>query len=137
MAEMDDHRDDESVNSTFSFDTMNLTSPGLKDSIGNNRQEPSRQVTTPNLERIETERYRQLSDHYRAERARASRLVDDYLLNVQDQIVADRVEMELCRIEDERIETERYRMEDELRERERIVEERVKEVLDERSSGIQ
>ena len=118
---MDDDRDDASHVSSFTFD-MNLNSPESIDSNDINRQEPFRQALPPNLELIVAERLefelqqfraeharenRRLTDHYRAERDRADRLVDEYLQNEQDRIVEERVQVVLRRIEDERIEEER------------------------------
>ena len=120
---MDDDRDDASHVSSFTFD-MNLNSPESIDSNDINRQEPFRQALPPNLELIVAERLefelqqfraeharenRRLTDHYRAERDRADRLVDEYLQNEQDRIVEERVQVVLRRIEDERIEEERLR----------------------------
>ena len=137
---MDDDRDDASHASSFTFD-MNLNSPGSVDSNDINRQEPRQHVLPPNIERIVAERveielrhvraardrdYRQLTDHFRAERDNADRLVDEFLQNEIDRIVEERVQVELRRLEAERIEAERLEIELRRAEAERIEAERLR-----------
>ena len=121
---MDDIRDDASSASSSPFTSMKLDSPGSIDSHDINRQESRQHDISPRTELIVAERLefelrryraehasenRRLSEHFRAERDRADRLVDEFY------------QVEIRRIEEERIEAERL-----IRiEGERIVEERL------------
>ena len=154
---MDDYRDDASHASSSPFNSMDLNSPGLIDSHNINRQEHRQHAISPRTELIVAERLefalrqirvehasenRRLSEHCRAERVRADRLVDEFyqaeLRRIEEE---QRIEAEgRRRIEEERIETERYRLEEERIETEQIVKERVmvelRRIEAERSSGI-
>ena len=154
---MDDDRDDASHASSSPFKSMDLYSPGSIDSHDINRQESRQQALSPRTELIVEERLefelrqyrddharenRRLSEHYRAERDRADRLVDEFYQAELRRIDEEhRIEAEgRRRIEEVRIETERHRLEEEHRERDRIVKERVmielRRIEAERSSGI-